>query len=224
MAIRNLSGEEELSASASMFPRAGEGRNVEEVLEDFAKIAAEKGIQLYSVRVKCGCFKWKFKPPDAGAAAGSINVLAVNTGGQTRLVVKFFEPMDSIVDRWFEYDACLAAQLIELLAMGLPRPDRVVTRNADRAPVIDGLVGDSDLIRQVKQGIEGDAPAPVHGDSFPALREGETLIEYIGRTVLAVYERERAQLGSHSATARRLGMKRTTLSDWLERARRYITK
>jgi hypothetical protein len=224
MAVHNLSGEEERSADASLFPRVVEGRNVEEVLEDFAKIAAEKGIQLYSIRVKCGCFKWKFKPPDAGAAAGRINVLAVNTGGQTRLVVKFFEQMDSTVIRWFEYDACLAAQRIELLAMGLPCPDRAVTRNADWAPVIDGFVSESDLIRQVKQDVEGSGPAPVHGDSFPALRKGETLIEYIGRTVLAVYERERAQLGSHSATARRLGMKRTTLTDWLERARRYITK
>jgi hypothetical protein len=123
MAARNLSGEEERSASASLFPRVVEGWNVEEVLEDFAEIAAEKGIQLYSVRVKFGRFKCKFKPPNAGAAAGRINELAVNTGGQTRLVVKFFEPMDSTVIRWFEYDACLAAQRIELLASGLLRPD-----------------------------------------------------------------------------------------------------
>jgi hypothetical protein len=90
--------------------------------------------------------------------------------------------------------------------------------------VIDGLVGKSDLIRQIEQDVEGAAPGTVHGDSFPALREGETLIEYIGRAMLAVYERERPQLGSHSAAALRLGMKRTTLSDWLERARRHITK
>ena len=93
-----------------------------------------------------------------------------------------------------------------------------------RAPVIDGLVSESELIRQVNQDVECATPAPARGDSFPALRDGETLIEYIGRAVLAVYEKERAKLGSHSAAARRLGMKRETLSDWLEWARRHITK
>ena len=68
------------------------------------------------------------------------------------------------------------------------------------------------------------ALAPGHADSFPPPREGETLTEYICRGVLAVYEMERAFLGSHSAAARRLGMNRTTLYDWLEWARRHMTK
>jgi transcriptional regulator with GAF, ATPase, and Fis domain len=63
-----------------------------------------------------------------------------------------------------------------------------------------------------------------HADRFPDLREGETLTEYICRGVLAVYEMERAFLGSHSAAARRLGMNRTTLYDWLEWARRHTAK
>ena len=68
------------------------------------------------------------------------------------------------------------------------------------------------------------APADGHADSFPDLREGETLTEYICRGVLEVYEMERAFLGSHAAAARRMGMNRTTLYDWLEWARRHITK
>jgi transcriptional regulator with GAF, ATPase, and Fis domain len=68
------------------------------------------------------------------------------------------------------------------------------------------------------------AIAPGHADSFPPPRDGETLTEYICRGVLAVYEMERAFLGSHSAAARRLGMNRTTLYDWLEWARRHRTK
>jgi transcriptional regulator with GAF, ATPase, and Fis domain len=59
---------------------------------------------------------------------------------------------------------------------------------------------------------------------FPKLRESETLIDYICRGVLTAYERERTHLGSHSATAHRLGMKRTTLYDWLEWAREHVTK
>jgi DNA-binding NtrC family response regulator len=68
------------------------------------------------------------------------------------------------------------------------------------------------------------ALAPDHADRFPDLREGETLTEYICRGVLAVYEMERAFLGSHSAAARRLGMNRTTLYDWLEWARCHMAK
>jgi transcriptional regulator with GAF, ATPase, and Fis domain len=65
------------------------------------------------------------------------------------------------------------------------------------------------------------ALAPANADHFPPPREGETLTEYICRGVLAVYEMERAFLGSHSAAARRLGMNRTTLYDWLEWARQH---
>jgi formate hydrogenlyase transcriptional activator len=59
---------------------------------------------------------------------------------------------------------------------------------------------------------------------LPALREGETLIEYICRAVLAIYEMERTRLGSHSAAAHRLGIHRNTLYDWLEWARQHVTK
>jgi DNA-binding NtrC family response regulator len=68
------------------------------------------------------------------------------------------------------------------------------------------------------------ALTPDHADRFPDLRDGETLTEYICRGVLAVYEMERTFLGSHSAAARRLGMNRTTLYDWLEWARQHVTK
>ncbi len=68
------------------------------------------------------------------------------------------------------------------------------------------------------------ALTPSAGGRFPALRDSETLMEYIYRMVLAVYEQERAHLGSHSAAAHRLGMRRNTLYDWLEWAREHVTK
>jgi hypothetical protein len=49
-------------------------------------------------------------------------------------------------------------------------------------------------------------------------------MEYIYRMVLSVYEQERAHLGSHSAVAHRLGMRRKTLYDLLEWAREHMTK
>jgi len=66
--------------------------------------------------------------------------------------------------------------------------------------------------------------APGNTECFPRLREGETFLGYISRAALAVYEMERADLGSHSAAAHRLGMHRNALYDWLEWARRHRTK
>ena len=65
---------------------------------------------------------------------------------------------------------------------------------------------------------------PGAGGCFPALRDGETLMEYIYRKALAVYEQERAHLGSHSAVAHRLGLRRNTLYDWLEWVRERAPK
>jgi transcriptional regulator with PAS, ATPase and Fis domain len=66
--------------------------------------------------------------------------------------------------------------------------------------------------------------APGNAERLPELREGETLREYICRVVVAIYERERSRSGSHSAAAHRLGIRRTTLYDWLKWARRHVTK
>jgi hypothetical protein len=135
MALRNLSNRKERSAGASLFLRVAQSSNVEEVLGNFAKIAAERGIHLYGVRVKRGRLEREFKPPNAGAVTGRINELAVSfEGGQTRLVVKFQEPMDGALVCELESAAHLAARRIEFLAGGGLCPDRAVTRNVDRAP------------------------------------------------------------------------------------------
>jgi len=80
---------------------------------------------------------------------------------------------------------------------------------------------------QVRREIEPEKKAiltPAIAEHFPELRESETLTGYICRVVMAVYERERSRLGSHSAAAHRLGIRRTTLYDWLERAREQAPK
>ena len=152
---RNLSNGKERSADASLYLRLAQSASIEGVLEDLTEIAAEKGIHLYSISVKRGMLEREFKPPNAGAAAGRINELAVcAVGGQTRLVVKFLEPLDGAVVCELEYAAHLAALRVEILAGVVARPDRVGTRNVNRPPVIDGLIGESELIRQVRQNIE----------------------------------------------------------------------
>jgi transcriptional regulator with GAF, ATPase, and Fis domain len=444
---RNFSNGKERSSGASLFLRLAQSASIEEVLEDLAEIAAEKGICLCSVSFTAARIEREFKIPNA-VVIGRIKELAVSVeGGQTRLVVKFLEPLDSAAVCALEFAAYLAAHRIEVLAGGGLRTDKAVGRNAGCSLLMGGLIGESELIQQVRQDIEiaatldlsvlitgepgtgkelvaqgihkasrrakkpfvdvncaafnpnlieselfghekgaftgalarragrfekadggtlfldeiGDLPqpsqatllrvlqerklervggteavkidirliaatnhdllrevdegrfrrdlydrlcgypiqtpalrerptdipilirhyfpsveledealellcrygwpgnvrqlistierlaakvggriittdhvrrevdlgrksAPGHVDRFPALREGETLMDYICRGVLAVYEIERSHLGSHSAAAHRLGMNRTTLYDWLEWARQHMTK
>ena len=87
------------------------------------------------------------------------------------------------------------------------------------------IVGHSiDLVRSEIDAEQSPALAPSNAECFPMLREDETLTDYLCRGALAIYERERASLGSHSAAAHRLGMHRNTLYDWFEWAREHVTK
>jgi DNA-binding NtrC family response regulator len=87
-----------------------------------------------------------------------------------------------------------------------------------------GRIITTDHVRREIEIEEKMAPSPGDADRIPELCEGETLMEYIGRITLAIYETERTRLGSHSAAARRLGMKRTTLYDWVEKARQNVAR
>ena len=128
--------------------------SIEEVLEDLAEIAAEKGIHLYSVRGKRDRMEREFKPPNAVAVVGRICELTVGVeGGQTHLVARFYEPMDGVVVCELEYAAHLAAHRIEILAAGEAHADRAVTRREDRSVVIDELIGESELMREVRKNI-----------------------------------------------------------------------
>ena len=82
----------------------------------------------------------------------------------------------------------------------------------------------TDLVRSEIDAEQQSALPPANTECFPRLREDETLTDYLCRGALAIYERERANLGSHSAAAHRLGMRRNTLYDWLEWARDHVTK
>jgi hypothetical protein len=76
-----------------LFLRLAQSVSIEEVLEDLTEITAEKGIHLYSVRVRRGRLDREFKPPIPVATAGRISELTVGVeGGQTQLVVRFYEP------------------------------------------------------------------------------------------------------------------------------------
>jgi hypothetical protein len=107
-----------------------------------------------SVRVKRERLERELKLSNAGVGPGRINEIAVCVeGGQTQLIVKFREPVESAIICELWYAAHLAAYRIEVLAGGGVRLDRGGTRNVDRSPVIGGLIGESELMREVRQEI-----------------------------------------------------------------------
>jgi transcriptional regulator with PAS, ATPase and Fis domain len=157
MAPRNLSNSKERSSGANLFLRLAHSASVEDVLEDFAKIAEEKGIRLYSLRFKRGRLDGELKPPNAGSVIGKINELAVDVeGGQTHLVVRFYEPTDGAVMGELEYAANLAAHRMEVLAggCGRPHPGKSEEEEVDgRSRVTGELIGESELMREVRENI-----------------------------------------------------------------------
>jgi transcriptional regulator with GAF, ATPase, and Fis domain len=150
----NYSNRKECSSSASLFLRLAQSASIEEVVEDLAEVAAEKGIHLHSVRVKRGRLEREFKPPNAGAVAGRISEVATGVeGGQTHLVVRFYEPVDGAVVYELEIAAHLAARRIEVLAGGDGGAYQGEAEVEGRSVVIDGLIGESELIREVRENI-----------------------------------------------------------------------
>src|SRR5262249_4277225 len=73
------------------------------------------------------------------------------------------------------------------------------------AKVGGGRIITADQVRREVDFGRKSALAPCHVDRFHALRDGETIMDYISRGVLVVYEMERTHLGGHSTTAHRLG-------------------
>ena len=141
MASRNLSNRKERSADVSLFLRLAQSASLEEVVENLAEIASEKGIHLHSVRVKRRRLEREFKPPNATAVVGRISELAASVeGGQTHLVVRFYEPMDGAVVCELELAAHLAAHRIEVLSGGVAGADRAATGSDDSLAVIDDLI------------------------------------------------------------------------------------
>ncbi len=152
MAPRNLSNRKERSADANLYLRLAQSANIEAVLVDFTKIAAEKGVRLYSVRFKRGGLERELKL--SNAAAGGINELTVYVeSGQTQLIVEFCEPVESAIICELKYAAHLAAYCIDLLAGGGLWLDKTEARIVERSPVIGGIIGESELIRKVREEI-----------------------------------------------------------------------
>jgi transcriptional regulator with GAF, ATPase, and Fis domain len=152
---RRLSNGNDRQVGASLCLRLAQSATIEEALWDLAEIAAEKGIHLYSIRVKRGRLVREFKPPNAAAATGKINEIEAGVEGrQTRLVEKFLEPLDGAAIGEFEYATHLAAHRIEILAGGEAHTQRGEAEGEERSAIIGELVGESDVMRGVRRDIE----------------------------------------------------------------------
>ena len=91
----------------------------------------------------------------------------------------------------------------------------------ERAMVLE----DTDLITTtfLPPGIVAGRQTPTGRIEYlAALHDGESVVKCLCRVLLALYRQARQHCGSHSAAARRLGVNRSTLSDWLEYADRGL--
>jgi len=130
------------------------GASIQDVLDGLEEIAAQRGVVLHSIKFTNSGLNRELKLPGAGAGAGRVCELDIGVeGGQTHLIVRFREPMNGAVICELEYAAHLAAHRIELLAGRALRTEGAGTGSVDRSPVIDGLIGESEMIREVRQDI-----------------------------------------------------------------------
>jgi hypothetical protein len=115
----------------NLFLKLAQSASIEEVMEDLAEIASEKGIHLPSAMVKRSRLEREFELPNAVAVTGRISELKAGVeGGQTHLVVGFYEPTDGAVVCEFEYAANLAAHRIELYSSAMAAS---ISNQAERA-------------------------------------------------------------------------------------------
>ncbi|MBO0858636.1 MAG: sigma-54-dependent Fis family transcriptional regulator [Chloracidobacterium sp.] len=150
-----LSNNKDRPNGASLCLRLAQSATIEGALEDLAEIAAEKGIHLYSIRVKRGKLESEFKPSNNVVLVGKINEIEASVEGrQTQLVVKFFEPSEGAAVGEFEYATHLAAHRIEILAGVDAHTQRGVAEGEERSAIIGELVGESDVMRGVRRDIE----------------------------------------------------------------------
>lgn len=141
------------SISVRPLARLARCASVESVLDDFAEIAIEKGIDLCSIRFVRAGLQREFKPPAAAEADRDASKIEVGVeGGQTRLVVKFRGPLSDAVQCEIEDAAHLAAHRIELLAERRLHPVRE-GKGREVSPVVEGLIGDSEPMRRIKDEI-----------------------------------------------------------------------
>jgi two-component system response regulator PilR (NtrC family) len=150
---RNQSQGEVRPVAVRPLVRLARSASVKGVLDDLAEIVAEKGIDLYSIRVVRAGLDREFRPAETVATAERVSELEVGVeGGHTQLILKLCEASDDAIKFEIEDAVHLAAHRIELLAESRLRPKRV-GKGRELSPVIEGLIGDSEPMHRLKDAI-----------------------------------------------------------------------
>ncbi|MGH9837951.1 MAG: sigma-54 interaction domain-containing protein, partial [Blastocatellia bacterium] len=132
--------------------RLARGGSIECVVGDLTEIAAEKGIDLYGIRVLRTGQDREFGNAE-GAATDPVRELKICVeGGQTQLVLKLRGSAPDAVTCELEDAALLAAHRIELLAGRKLRVERA-GQGRELSPVIEGLIGASEPMQRLREAI-----------------------------------------------------------------------
>jgi transcriptional regulator with PAS, ATPase and Fis domain len=179
------------SISVRPLARLARCASVESVLNDFAEIAVEKGIDLCSIRFTRTGLQREFKPPRAAEADCNAGEIEVGVeGGQTRLVVKFRGPLSEVIQCEIEDAAHLAAHRIELLAERRLRPERA-GKGRELSPVVEGLIGDSEPMRRIKDAIltaaRNNSTVLISGESGTGKEIAARAIHYLSNRAKAPF-------------------------------------
>ncbi len=171
--------------------RLARSASVESVLDDLAEIAAEKGIDLHSIRVVRAGLDREFRSKETAIAAERMSELKVGVeGGQTRLVLQLRGSPDDAVKFDIEDAAHLAAHRIELLAERRLRPERA-GKGRESSPVIEGLIGDSEPMRRIKDAIliaaRSNSTVLISGESGTGKEIAARAIHYLSNRAKAPF-------------------------------------
>lgn len=171
--------------------RLARSANVESVLDDLAEIAAAKGIDLHSIRVVRAGLDREFRSAETAATAERVSELEVGVeGGQTRLVLKLRGSPDDAVKFEIEDAAHLAAHRIELLAERRLRPERA-GKGRESSPVVEGLIGDSEPMRRIKDVIltaaRNNSTVLISGESGTGKEIAARAIHYLSNRAKAPF-------------------------------------
>ena len=138
------------SINARPLPRLARCMTVEDVLAGLSEIALEKGIDLTGIKLQHADSAKEIKPSRPRSDIGDVEIKVEVE--KTRLVLQFHGPVNDIAAGEIEAAAYIAAQRIELLSF-VGRDLQRARKGSLASPVIEGFVGNSELIHKLEQAV-----------------------------------------------------------------------
>src|SRR6266496_6048748 len=158
---------ESCSISITPIVKLAQCVNTEDVVAHLARIAADKGVALYDVKLVRTGLSREWKVQDIPTVSTEVQDLEAHVeGGQTHLVQRLGGRMDAAVRCELEDAAYMAAQRIELCERRLCRREE---RQEPSTLEIEGMIGNSGpmqaLTRCIKTAASCDSTTLIVGES-----------------------------------------------------------